>query len=385
MDQLLSNIREIFSTNEFIPLHVPKFIGNEKEYVLKTIESTVVSSTGEYVNEVERLLVQLTKTEAAAAVVNGTAGLQVSLKIAGVSYGSEVLTQSLTFVATANAIAQNGASPIFIDVDLDTLGMSPEALENWLEENAIRDDVKGTFNKKTKARIAACLPVHIFGFICRIDKIIEICNNWDIPVIEDSSEALGSTYQGRSAGSWGQMGVFSFNGNKIVTSGGGGAIVSNNGKWAMKAKYITNTAKRPHEYEYFHDEIGYNYRMPNLNAALLTAQLQNLNQFIENKKELYEDYRQLFTAYGLNLIEMPRNQEWNYWLFGIIMNSREERDLFLKETNNNGIMTRPIWQLMHKLPMYSSCQRDSQENSKFLEDRVVNLPSSARIKTQNRM
>lgn len=380
MNQLLSNIREIFSTNEFIPLHAPKFIGHEKENVLKTIESTMVSSTGEFVNEAERLLVELTKTEAAAAVVNGTAGLQVSLKIAGVSYGSEVLTQSLTFVATANAIAQNGASPIFIDVDLDTLGMSPVALENWLEENAIRDEVKGTFNKKTKARIAACLPVHVFGFICRIDKIIEICNKWGIPVIEDSSEALGSAYHGRSAGSWGQMGVFSFNGNKIVTAGGGGAIVSHIGKWAMKAKYITNTAKRPHEYEYFHDEIGYNYRMPNLNAALLTAQLQNLNQFIENKKELYADYRQLFTAHGLNLIEIPQNQDWNYWLFGIIMNSREERDLFLKETNSNGIMTRPIWQLMHNLPMYASCQRDSQENSQFLEDRVVNLPSSVRIK-----
>lgn len=376
--KLISGVRDLFETTEFIPLHEPRFVGNERSYVTNAIDSTFVSSVGAYVNRIEEQLADYTKTAKATAVVNGTAALQVSLRIAGVKEEEEVLTQALTFVATANAISYNGASPVFIDVDLDTMGMSAKALELWLSEFGENRE-QGTFNKKTNKRIAACMPMHTFGFMCRISEVITICEKWGIPVVEDAAEALGSVYKNKPAGSWGIMGALSFNGNKLITAGGGGCIVSSERKWAERAKFLTTTAKRPHSYEYVHEEVGYNFRMPNLNAALLSAQIEQLDSFIEIKKRLYSDYIQCLEGTGLQLMPVPENQTWNYWLFSILSNSEKERSELLEATNRAGIMTRPIWRLIYKLPMYSHCQRDGQSNAEFLEQRIVNVPSSVRI------
>ena len=370
---LINTIRSLHGTNDFIPLHEPRFRGREKEYLNDTIDSTFVSSVGEYVDKVEGRLAEITGTGKAAAVVNGTAGLQVALRVAGVNAGDEVLTQALTFVATTNAIAYNGAEPVFLDVDRDTMGLSPDAVKNWLTEFAEKRK-DGTYNKKTGKRISACMPMHTFGFMCRIDEIVKICDQWDIPVVEDAAEALGSKFKGKSAGSFGKTGVFSFNGNKIITSGGGGVVVSQNPKYAERVKFLTTTAKKPHTYEYIHEELGYNFRMPNVNAALLTAQLESLDDFIRSKKKLYEEYRNTLES----VVEIPKDTEWNYWLMSIKAENKEERDLILKETNKQAVMTRPIWQLMYKLPMYAKCQRDDQKNAEFLEDRIINIPSSAR-------
>ena len=370
-------IRDNFDTNDFIPLHVPHFAGNEKKYLLDTIDSTFVSSVGAYVDRFEEMMQGITQTKKATAVVNGTSGIQVALRLGGVKSGDEVLTQALTFVATANAIAYNGAKPVFLDVDLDTMGLSPAAIKNFLEEyGELRED--GCYNKKTGNRISACLPMHTFGFPVQIDELIKICDYWKIPVVEDAAESLGSEFNGKPTGSFGDLGVFSFNGNKIVTCGGGGAIVSNNIELGEKAKYLTTTAKKPHPYEYYHDELGYNFRMPNLNAALACAQLENLNDFLKSKRNLAESYNRFFKDQDVKFrTEMP-NTKANYWLMCVELENKEQRDLFLKKTNDARVMTRPIWQLMYKLPMYKDCFRDEQVNAEFLEDRIVNIPSSVK-------
>jgi aminotransferase in exopolysaccharide biosynthesis len=374
----ISFIREIYQSQDFIPLHEPRFVGNEKKYLLDTIDSTFVSSVGAYVDKFESMMQGITQTQKAIAVVNGTSGIQVALRLVGVKVGDEVLTQALTFVATANAIAYNGAKPVFLDVDLDTMGLSPVSIQNFLEEyGEIRED--GCYNKKTGNKIAACLPMHTFGFTTRIDEIINICKTWKIPVVEDAAESLGSEYKGKPTGSFGEVGVFSFNGNKIVTSGGGGAIVTNDADLGIKAKYLTTTAKQPHTYEYVHDELGYNYRMPNLNAALACAQLEKLNWFLEKKRELAESYEEYFEGTDVKFrIELPETKA-NYWLMCVELENRNERDLFLKETNEAKVMTRPIWELMFRLPMYQDCFKDEQVNAKFLADRIVNIPSSVNL------
>ena len=374
----ISFIREIYKSQDFIALHEPRFVGNEKKYLLDTIDSTFVSSVGAYVDRFEEMMQDITQTKKAVAVVNGTSGIQVALRLVGVNTGDEVLTQALTFVATANAIAYNGAKPVFIDVDLDTMGLSPNAVQSFLEEyGELREN--GCYNKKTGNKIAACLPMHTFGFPVYIDKLIKICNDWKIPVVEDAAESLGSEYKGQPTGSFGEVGVFSFNGNKIVTSGGGGAIVTNNTALGIKAKYLTTTAKEPHAYEYVHDELGYNYRMPNLNAALACAQLEKLEWFLEKKRELAKKYEEFFKGTAAKFrTELPETKA-NYWLMCIELDNRNARDLFLKETNEAKVMTRPIWQLMYKLPMYKDCFRDEQKNAEFLEDRIVNIPSSIRL------
>ena len=375
-----SFVRELYQEpNEFIPLHVPVFRGKEKEYVLDTIDSTFVSSVGKYVDDVESFCANYTKTKKGIAVVNGTAAIQVSLRLAGVKFGDEVITQALTFVATANAIAYNNAHPVFVDVDLDTMGMSPDALRSFLEEYGEKCE-DGVFNTKTGKRIAAVLPMHTFGFMCRISEIKDICTEWGIPLVEDAAEALGSKSQGQSAGSFGLLGAFSFNGNKIITAGGGGIIVSNDMVLGQKAKYLTTTAKKQHSYEYFHDEFGYNFRMPNLNAALLLAQMEQLETHRLAKAKVYEQYHEYFSNLDneIQLMPIPEStSQWNYWLMSVKLENREQRDAFLKETNEHGVMTRPIWQLMYRLPMYGHCQRDSQRNAEFLEERIVNIPSSA--------
>ncbi len=376
--QFIEVVRSIYGEKGFIPLHEPRFNTKEKDYVTQTIDSTFVSSVGKFVDDFELAIAKYTNSGKAAALVNGTAALQVALRIAGVKQDTEVITQALTFVATSNAIKYNGAHPVFMDVDYDTMGLSPDALENFLEEfGELRES--GTFNKSTGKRIAAIMPMHTFGFMCKIDKIVDIANKWNIPVIEDSAESLGSFYKGQSSGTFGMMGAFSFNGNKIITSGGGGAIISKDPKFASKAKYLTITAKVPHAWEYYHDELGYNFRMPNLNAALAMAQFEKLDGFIESKRIVYEIYKEQLGSESFRLKEIPMDTQWNYWLIPLEFQDKESKDRFLEYTNANNVMTRPIWQLMFNLPMYKDCQRDSQKNAQYLADRTVNIPSSVII------
>ena len=376
-NKFIAFVREQYRTNDFVPLHEPRFRGNEKRYLLDTIDSTFVSSVGAYVDQFERNMEQFTKATKAVAVVNGTAALQVALRLVGVSKGDEVITQALSFIATANAISYNNATPVFLDVDLDTMGLSPEAVRRFLENyGELRED--GSYNRVTGNKISACVPMHTFGFPVHLDELIAICSEWKIPVVEDAAESLGSYYKGQHTGTMGQIGCFSFNGNKTITCGGGGAIVSNDLELGIKAKYLTTIAKKPHAYEFFHDEIGYNYRMPNLNAALACAQMEMLPSFLVDKRKLAEEYAKFFQSAGVNFrMETPQSRA-NYWLMCVELNDILERDNFLKETNANGIMTRPIWTLTYRLPMYQHCYRDGQVNAEFLEQRIVNIPSSAR-------
>lgn len=377
IDQIVQIIKDEFATDKFIPLHEPYFGGNEKKYLEECIDSTFVSSVGPFVDLFEQRIAEITETKKGVAVVNGTAGLQVALRLVGVQANDEVLTQALTFIATANAINYNQAKPVFIDVDRDTMGLSPSALKAFLEEfGELREG--STFNKKTGSRIGACVVMHTFGFPARIEELVAICDAWKIPLVEDAAESLGSTVNGKALGGFGKVGVLSFNGNKIVTSGGGGAIVSNDLELAAKAKYLTTTAKVPHPYEYVHDELGYNFRMPNINAALICAQLEQLDFFLKKKRELALAYKSRLDQLGVNFRwELPNTQP-NYWLMCVELENLDERNLFLKESNNSNVMTRPIWQLMNKLPMYKECQHDGLENSLYLEDRIVNIPSSVR-------
>lgn len=373
----ISFIKEQYKSEDFIPLHVPHFGGNEKKYLMETIDSTFVSSVGAYVDQFEVVMQGITHTQKAVAVVNGTAAIQVALRLIGVKNGDEVLTQALTFVATANAIVYQNATPIFLDVDLDTMGLSPKAVSLFLDEfGELRED--GCYNKKTGKKISACLPMHTFGFPVHLDELITVCDTWKIPVIEDAAESLGSEYKGKPTGSFGKLAAFSFNGNKIVTCGGGGAIVTNDLKLGEKGKYLTTTAKIPHPYEYVHDEMGYNFRMPNLNAALACAQLEQLDSFLTNKRILAKEYESFFAANGVKFRTETPDTKANYWLMCVELETKKERDLFLEASNANGVMTRPIWQLMYRLPMYVNCQKDEQINAEYLEERIVNIPSSVR-------
>ena len=376
-NNIIGYIKSQYPSQDFIPLHAPVFNGNEKLYVLDTIDSTFVSSVGAYVDKFEIMMADLSKTQKAVAIVNGTSALQVALRLSGVQNGDEVLTQALTFIATINAIIYNGASPVFLDVDLDTMGLSPNAVQAFLEEyGELRDGV--CYNKNTNKKIAACMPMHTFGFPVHLDELIIICKKWNISIVEDAAESIGSEYKGMPTGSFGKLGVFSFNGNKVVTSGGGGAIVTSDLDLGIKAKHLTTTAKVPHPYEYVHDEIGYNFRMPNLNAALACAQLEQLETFIQNKRNLALEYKVFFESQGIKFRKELPNTKANYWLMCLELENKKDRDSFLKETNENKVMTRPIWQLIFKSPKYSSFQRDSQENAIYLEDRIVNIPSSVR-------
>ena len=271
----------------------PYFKGNEKKYINECIDSTFVSSVGPFVDKFEGLMSQITQTKKTTAVVNGTAALQVGLRLVGVKENDEVLTQALTFVATANAIAYNNAYPVFLDVDLDTMGLSANAVSNFLDEfGELRED--GCYNKSTGRKIAACLPMHTFGFPVHLDELLKICNLWKIPLVEDAAESLGSEYKDKPTGSFGEVAAFSFNGNKIVTSGGGGAITTNNIELGERAKFLTTTAKQPHPFEYIHNELGYNFRMPNLNAALACAQLEQLDLYLNKKRILAMSYELFF-------------------------------------------------------------------------------------------
>lgn len=372
--EFIQQAKDIFG-NDFIPLHRPIFEGNERKYLIDCIDSNFVSSVGEKVNELEKKVAEFVGSKHAIATVNGTAALHVSIELAGVRPGDEVISQALTFIATCNAITYSGARPIFIDVDLDTMGLSPDALRNFLEKNAEKT-VDGTFNKISGKKISACIPMHTFGFPCRIKEISEICTEWDIALIEDAAESLGSYVDDMHTGNFAMMAALSFNGNKLITTGGGGMIITNDSNIAKAAKHITTTAKVPHSYEFFHDIVGYNYRMPNLNAALGCAQIEKIDDFLNLKAQLASKWESFFDTNKIKFFKPIKGNKANHWLNTIILDSKEDRNNFLEFTNKNNVMTRPIWTLMSKLPMFKDCQTDGLKNSNWLENRVVNIPSS---------
>lgn len=376
--EVISFIKEKYkSPTNFIPLHEPRFLGNEKKYVMDTIDSTFVSSVGKYVDRFEEMIKEFTGAKYAIAVVNGTAALHMSLHLAGVKRDELVITQALSFIATCNAISYIGADPVFVDVDAKRLGMSADALGSFLE-NVELIDGKAIHTPSGK-RIAACVPMHTFGLPVEIDKIINLCNKFNIPVIEDAAESLGSTYKNQQTGTFGLLGTYSFNGNKTITCGGGGIIVTNDDELGKMAKHLTTQAKVPHRWEYVHDHIGYNYRCPNLNAALACAQLEQLESFIENKRKTAQEYNHFFKNSAITFVEEPSECRSNYWLNAILLPSYEERNAFLTETNDNNVMTRPIWALMHRLEMFKHCIHDGLRNSIDIETRLVNIPSSVTI------
>lgn len=369
----------------FIPLHEPRFFGNEKKYLNECIDSTFVSSVGKFVDQFELDMAKYTGVKKAIAVVNGTSALHLALKLVGVNSGDEVITQALTFIATANTISYCDAKPVFIDVDLDTMGLSPKSLLHFLETETEQRDNE-CYNKKTNRKITACVPMHTFGHPCRIDKIAEICKRHHIKLVEDAAESLGSLYKNRHTGSFGDIGILSFNGNKTITAGGGGMLLFNSEKLALKAKHLTTQAKIPHAWEFRHDEIGYNYRMPNINAALGVAQLELLPKILSAKRKLAQSYATFFSslypesiggsASAFSFFTEPLDVKSNYWLNVLILKDRAERNKFLSFTNEKGVMTRPIWELMNKLPMFKNCKCGDLSNSEWLVDRVVNIPSS---------
>ena len=374
-ENIIDFIKDKYKYKDFIPLHEPRFFGNEKKYVNECIDSTFVSSVGVYVDEFEEKIAKYTGAKYAVATSNGTSALHISLLLANVDQSSEVITQPLTFVATCNAINYCGAQPIFLDVDKDTMGLSPNALNSFLEENTSIKNQQCINNISGKV-IKACLPMHTFGHPCRIDEIKEICDKNHIFLIEDAAESVGSQYKDKHTGTFGQLGVMSFNGNKIITAGGGGCIVTNDKKLAKKAKHLSTTAKVLHKWDFNHDMVGYNYRMPNLNAALLVAQLENLSNFIERKRILATNYEDFFKNQEYTFFKEPSHSKSNYWLNTLLLKNKKQRNQFLEETNSCGVMTRPIWIMMHKLPMYKHAQCGDLTNSIWLNDRVVNIPSS---------
>lgn len=374
-DSLIRFVREQYRFNGFIPLHAPVFAGHERDYVSDTIDSTFVSSVGTYVDRFECDMAAYTGSPRAIAAVNGTAALHIALKLAGVKPGELVITQPLTFVATCNAIAYCSASPVFVDVDRNTLGLSHSALEVWLSENAQIGEDGLCRTRDTAHVIRACLPMHTFGHPVDLDGLTDVCARWNLALVEDAAESLGSLYKGRHTGTFGVLGTLSFNGNKIITTGGGGMILAGD-LLGKRAKHITTTAKQPHPYEYVHDEVGYNYRLPNLNAALGCAQLEQLEGFIANKRILASHYAEHFGGSDLQFVTEPDGCRSNYWLNAVICECRKQRDALLKATNDKGVMTRPIWALMNHLPIYAHCRKGDLKQAEWLEARVVNLPSS---------
>jgi len=374
-DALIRFIREQYRSEGFIPLHAPVFAGREQAYVGDTIASTFVSSVGAYVDRFERDMAAYTGSPRAVATVNGTAALHMALQLVGVGFGDLVVTQPLTFVATCNAIAYCGAEPVFVDVERRTLGLCPRALEAWLTDNARLDD-DGLCRAKADGRIIrACVPMHTFGHPADLDGLADVCRRWRLALVEDAAESLGSFYKGRHTGTQGEVGTLSFNGNKIITTGGGGMILAGEALGA-RAKHLTTTAKQPHPYEYVHDEVGYNYRLPNLNAALGCAQLEQLESFIACKRELAARYAAHLAGSDLQFVVEPTDCRSNYWLNAVICESGAQRDALLQATNGAEVMTRPIWALMNRLPIYAHCRKGDLSNAEWLEARVVNLPSS---------
>ena len=365
-----------------VPLHEPSFRGNEWAYVKECLDTGWVSSVGKFVDRFEQELASYTGVKHAVAVVNGTAALHVCLKLVGVEQGDEVLVPTLTFIASANAISYCGAIPHFVDSCEATLGLDPQKLDYYLKEiTEIRH--AGCFNKRTGRRIKAVLPMHTFGHPVDLDPLVEVCRRYQLELVEDAAESLGTYYKGRHTGNWGKVSALSFNGNKVITTGGGGAILTNDERLAKLAKHLTTTARVPHKWSFIHDQIGYNYRLPNINAALGCAQLEQLPDFIRNKRALAAKYRAAFAGVaGVGFFSEPDFAESNYWLNVLLLNKDfvDQRDSLLDATNSQGIMTRPAWMLMHELEIYKSCPKmDSLSAAEDIERRLINIPSSAKL------
>lgn len=378
-EALVGFVREIYQTDAFIPLHEPRFGGNEKRYLNDVIDSTFVSSVGPYVGEFERKIAEYCGAKHAVATVNGTAALHIALRLAGVRPGDEVVTQAATFVATCNAIVYCGAEPVFVDIDAATLGLAPDALAEFLERGCERRD-GAVYNKTSGRRVAACLPMHVFGHPCDMVGLLKVCESYGMPVVEDAAEALGSRIGERHCGTLGRLGVLSFNGNKILTTGGGGMILTDDDELARQAKHLTTTAKLAHAWKFEHDQVAYNYRMPNLNAALGLAQLEQLPAFVESKRALAGRYLGWARANGAEIFQEPAGARSNYWLNALLLDDAAQRDAFLEYSNARGVMTRPLWSLMSCLPMYRHCQTDGLSQSRRLAERLVNLPSSVPLR-----
>jgi len=370
-------VRELYQTNDFIPLHAPQFRGNEKQYLLHTIDSTFVSSVGAYVDQFEERVTEYTGAKYAIATVNGTSALHIALKLAGVEPETEVITQSLTFVATCNAIRYCQADPVFVDVDLETMGLSPDSLVAFLDEHAELRDDGYCWNKISNKKITACLPMHTFGFPSRLDEITKICQQYRIALVEDAAESLGSYYKGKHTGILGKTAAISFNGNKIITTGGGGMVLTNDTEIAKRTKHVTTTAKVPHKWAFEHDEVGYNYRLPNLNAALGVAQMESLPDFLSEKRTIAMAYQQWGSENGVQFVQEPINTQSNYWLNTLITEDKCKRDEWLQQTNDLGVMTRPAWRPMHQLGMNKDALCTDLSNTNHLYERLINVPSSA--------
>jgi len=378
-ENVINFIQETFQTKDFIPLHEPKFIGNEKKYLNECIDSSYVSSVGNFVNLFEQKIADFTGAKYAIATVNGTAALHMSLILSDVSFDDEVITQPLSFIATSNAITYVGAKPIFIDVDLDTMGLSPEKLEHFLKNKTNLKSDGFSYNNLTGKRIAACIPMHTFGHPVRIEKIAKICSKYNIKLIEDAAESLGSFYKGKHTGIFGSLGTISFNGNKTITTGGGGMIICNDEKIAKLAKHLTTQAKVSHKWEYIHDHIGYNYRLTNLAASLGVSQMEQLDLILKSKRDLANKYMNFFENTEIEFFNEPKNSKSNFWLNSILLKDKYTRDMFLDFTNKNRVMTRPVWELVNRLEMFKNCQTENIENAELLADRVVNIPSSSTL------
>lgn len=372
-------IHEMYGSLEFVPLSVPKFIGNEKKYLNECIDTTFVSSVGKFVDRFEEEMARYTGAKKAVVCVSGTNALHMSLLLVGVERDDEVLTQALTFVATCNALSYIGAHPVFIDVDRETMGLSPQALRVWLEKNAkLKNGV--CHNKRTGRRVKACVPMHTFGHPVKLDELVDVCREWHIELVEDAAESIGSLYKGRHTGIFGKVGAISFNGNKTITTGGGGMMLFQDEEMGKLAKHITTQAKVPHRWEFCHDHIGYNYRMPNINAALGCAQLEHLDEFVASNRKVAQEYADFFKDIpDIDFFEEPEDSYSNYWLNVVILRDKKAQLEFLEYTNDHGIMTRPIWELMNRLPMFEKCENDGLENTIWFADRVVNIPSSVRL------
>ena len=375
--ELVEFIQNVYSTKEFIPLHAPAFNGNEKAYVNNTLDSTFVSSVGKYVQQFEQQVEHYTGAAKAVAMVNGTAALHTALYMAGVRAGDLVITQALTFVATCNALYHMGAEPVFVDVSKKSLGLCPMAVEAYLDEYAFINTEGVCLHKKTQQVIRAVVPMHTFGHPAELDELLTVCNKWHIALVEDAAESLGSFYKGRHTGTHSRYAAISFNGNKIITTGGGGMVLCQSDSDGQHTKHITTTAKVPHPYEFYHDEPGFNYRLPNLNAALGCAQMESLPMFVQQKRALATRYQSYFTDSQYQFVVEPEYAQSNYWLNALICTDKSEREKLILETNRQGVMTRPVWQLMHRLPMFTSALRGDLSTSEWLEQRLVNIPSSS--------
>lgn len=395
--KVIDFIKGVYGNKKFTPLAVPVFSGNEKKYLNECIDTTFVSSVGQFVDRFEEDIAKYTGAKKAVVCVSGTNALHMALLLAGVKRDDEVLTQSLTFIATCNALSYIGAYPVFIDVDLSTMGLSPDALKEWLQKNAevrkntriaelpksydfaYEEDELACYNKNTGRRIKACVPMHTFGHPVRIEEIVDICKEWHVELVEDAAESIGSLYKCQHTGTFGKIGALSFNGNKTITTGGGGMLLFSDDEFGAYAKHITTQAKIPHRWEFRHDHIGYNYRMPNINAALGCAQLENIEAYVASKRKVAAEYEEFFNNVpDIEFFVDSPDTRSNYWLNVVILKDKDAQFEFLQQTNDNGVMTRPIWGLMNRLPMFENCDNDGLKNTIWLADRVVNIPSSVR-------